>query len=592
VTTPGFTTRPELQGSFGMVSSTHWLASAAGMAMLEGGGNAFDAAAAAAFTLQVVEPHLNGPAGDLPVIFAEADGQPTVLCAQGTAPAGATIAHYRDYLGLDLVPGTGLLAAAIPGATPGWLTLLRDKGTKLLRDVLDFAIHYAEHGIPVLPQITSTITSVRDLLREEWTTSARVWLPGGEVPQPGSWLRNPTWAATLRRLVVEAEAASADRGVQIDHALRSWSSGFVAAAVEKFARTAWMDSSGERHAGVITAADMARWAPTYEQPSTIDFRGWTFAKTGPWGQGPVLLQQLALLDGFELRPGTADYIHKVVECAKLAFADREAFYGDAAPVPLDDLLSVEYTAARRALVGDSASGELRPGRPGGREPVLPPYPMLSDAMLDNPTVGEPTVNASGQTKGDTCHVDVVDQWGNIVAAMPSGGWLQSSPVIGELGFCLGTRLQMTWLADGLPASLTPGRRPRTTLSPSLGLRDGQALLAFGTPGGDQQDQWQVDFLLKHVVGGMNLQEAIDAPTFHTTHFPSSFYPRGASPRQVVVEDRFDSDVLDELRSRGHEVSLSGAWSLARICAVSRSPDNSVLRAAANPRGMQGYAAGR
>jgi gamma-glutamyltranspeptidase/glutathione hydrolase len=587
-----FTTRPELQGTVGMVSSTHWLASAAGMALLEAGGNAFDAAVAAGFTLQVVEPHLNGPGGDLPLLFAGPSLAPTVLCAQGPAPAAATIAHYRG-LGLDLVPGSGLLAAVVPGATAGWLTLLRDHGTKRLRDVLDSAIHYASTGIPLLPQMLRTIGSVAELFRDDWTTSAALYLTGGAAPVAGAWHCNPVWAATLRRLVEEAEAATSSREGQLDHALQSWTAGFVAEAIDAFAQTPWRDSTGERHVGVLTGADLAAWRPTYETPTTFDFHGWTVCKTGPWGQGPVLLQQLALLDGLDAAPGSAEFVHTVVEASKLAFADREAWYGDAAAVPMDALLDPAYTATRRALIGPSASGDLRPGSPDGHPPRLPDAIGGSGPRaVGDATTAEPTVSRTGQTRGDTCHVSVGDRWGNLVAATPSGGWLQSSPVIAALGFPLGSRLQMAWLQEGLPNSLTPGRRPRTTLSPSLALRDGEPVLAFGTPGGDQQDQWQLSFFLNHVLGGMNLQESIDAPTFHSAHFPSSFYPREAYPRQVVLEDRFDPAVLAQLRRQGHDVIVSDAWSLGRMCAVSRDPETSRLRAAANPRGQQGYAVGR
>ncbi len=584
-----------------MVSSTHWLASAAGMALLESGGNAFDAAVAAGFTLEVVEPHLNGPGGDLPLIFAGPSSQPTVLCAQGPAPAAADISHYRG-LGLDLIPGSGLLAAVVPGAVPGWLTLLRDHGTATLREVTEAAIHYARQGFPVLAQIARTIGNVAELFRAEWPTSAAAFLPGDGVPEAGTWLRNEGWAATLARLVTEAEAATADRDGQIEHALGSWSMGFVADEIGRFVQDPLWDSSGGRNPGVLTAADLAAWQPSYETPATLDFRGWTVCKTRAWGQGPVLLQQLALLDGSDLQPGTAEFVHTVVECAKLAFADREAWYGDAADVPLDALLSAAYTAERRALVGERADLDLRPGSPDGREPRLPD--ALAEAALRadsaagyDPTTAEPTLARAARSPsrstsgGDTCHVSVADRFGNLVAATPSGGWLHSSPVVAGLGFPLGSRLQMAWLQEGLPNSLMPGRRPRTTLSPSLALRDGEPALAFGTPGGDQQDQWQLGFFLNHVLAAMNLQESIDAPAFHSTHFPSSFYPRESYPGELVVEGRFDQTVLDELRRCGHRVVVNPDWSLGRMCAVSRDGAGH-LRAAANPRGMQGYAVGR
>lgn len=587
-----FTTRPELLGTFGMVSSTHWLASAAGMAALEAGGNAFDAAATAGFVLQVVEPHQNGPGGDLTAILCTAgDATPTVLCGQGPAPAGATIEHFHD-LGLGLVPGSGSLAAAIPGATPAWLTLLRDHGRLPLATVLSHAIGYAVDGYPVRPQMAETIGAVAELFATEWTSSAQIYLPHGVVARPGQRLDNPALAATYRRLVEEAEAVGSDRQAQYDAALTTWSSGFVAAAIGEFARVPAMDSSGRRHAGVLTASDMATWSPSYEQPAVLDWQGLTICKTAAWGQGPVLLQQLALLDGIPLEPGTADFMHTVVESAKLAFADREAWYGDAADVPLGELLSSDYAIARRALLAEDASYELRPGAPDGREPRLPELVRHRRSAPADPTTGEPTVSRDGSTRGDTVHVAVTDRWGNMIAAMPSGGWLQSSPVVPELGFPLGTRLQMTWLEEGLPNSLSPGRRPRTTLSPTMALRDGEPVLAFGSPGGDQQDQWQLTFLLHHVVGGLDLQAAIDAPTFHSTHFPGSFYPREAQPGQIVAEERVGQDAIAALRKRGHDVLLSGAWSLGRMCAVARGGDAGWLRAAANPRGMQGYAVGR
>ena len=595
-----FTTRPELKGTFGMVSSTHWLASSSGMAVLERGGNAFDAAVAAGFVLQVVEPQQNGAGGDLPLIFARADDKrPTVLCGQGVAPAGATLEHFRS-LGLDLVPGSGLLAAAVPGAVPAWLTLLRDHGTMELADVLAYAIGYARDGYPVSPALAQALADIEPMFREHWTTSAEVYLAGGSTPQAGSVFRNPVLAATYQRLVDAAgsggtggsgSSGGTSREARIDAALAAWSQGFVAEAVDAFARTAWRDSSGADHTGVITGADMAAWQPSYEEPVGYEFAGHTVFKTGPWGQGPVLLQQLALLQDQELTPGTVDFVHRVVEGAKLAFADREAWYGDGFDVPLATLLSPEYNAARRALIGPAASLDLRPGAPDGRPPRLPVRPGSAPVPADAST-GEPVAAGGGAARGDTVHVDVVDRWGTIVAAMPSGGWLQSSPVIPELGFCLGTRMQMTWLQDGLASTLTPGRRPRTTLSPTLVTRGEEPVLAFGSPGGDQQDQWQLLFLLNHLVGGMDLQAAIDAPTFHSSHFPESFYPRPAYPGRLVAEARLGAAVLDGLRARGHEVVVSGDWSLGRMCVVGRDPERGLVKAAANPRGMLGYAVGR
>jgi len=561
-----FTTRPELRGTFGMVASTHWCASAAGMAVLERGGNAFDAAVAAGFTLQVVEPHLNGPGGDMPAVLYDANADDVfVVCGQGPAPQAATIDAFRQR-GVDLIPGTGLLPAVVPGAFGGWLLMLERFGTWRLADVLEFAIGFAENGFPVIPSITRTIGQVEDVFRNEWPSSAEVFLP---APEPGTLFRSPGVARTYRRIVDESSGGS--RQQELDRARDAWYRGFVAEAVDEFVR---------EHDGFLAADDLAAWEATLEQPVSRDYRGHTVFKTGPWGQGPVFLQQLALLEGFELADASpVEFVHTVVECAKLAFADREAWYGDPefTDVPLELLLSKEYADERRALVGETASGELRPG---GDDPRLP-----------SPVTGTVTAGAGEPTRAsDTCHVDVADRWGNLVSATPSGGWLWSSPVVPELGFPLGTRAQMFWLEEGLPCSLEPGKRPRTTLSPSLAFRGGDAYLAFGTPGGDQQDQWSLNVFLQHVDRGLNLQEAIDAPSFDTNHFPSSFYPRDSKPRHVELEARFGEDVATELRERGHDVEVTAPWTLGRVSAVAR--ENGLLKGAANPRGMQGYAAGR
>ena len=527
-----FTTRPEIQGTFGVVASTHWLATATGMATLERGGNAFDAAVAAGFALQVVEPHLNGPGGDLPIILHGAGRDaPEVICGQGVAPRAATIAAYRA-LGLELVPGTGLLAAVVPGAFDAWMLLLRDHGTLSLRDVLTPAIGFARRGYPLVPMISAAIAGVRALFASEWPTSAAVYLPGGDVPAPGTLFCNPALAATYERVLAEAESAGGGRDAQIEAARRAWYRGFVAEAIDRFCRsTEVLDVTGRRHRGLLTADDLAAWQASVEPPLTYDYHGYTLCKAGPWSQAPVALQQLALLRGFDLAGLSATdqaFVHTLLECAKLAFADREAFYGDPdfVDVPMPALLGDAYNDARRSLVADAASLELRPGRIEGYGGAVP---LPSWSRPDHPGhgagIGEPSVarDQSAMTgPGDTCHVDVIDRDGNMVAATPSGGWLQSSPVIPELGFGLGTRAQMFWLDESHPAGLAPGKRPRTTLSPSLALRDGEPYLVFGTPGGDQQDQWALHVFLRHIHFGMNLQEAIDAPALHTEHAPSSF----------------------------------------------------------------------
>ncbi|MDB5591971.1 gamma-glutamyltransferase family protein [Enterovirga sp.] len=605
-----FTTRPEIDGTFGVVTTTHWLATAVGMGVLERGGNAFDAAVAAAFTLQVVEPHLNGPLGDVPIILHDARrGRQEVICGQGPAPAAATIAQMRG-LGLDEVPGTGLLAAVVPGSFDAWMLLLRDYGTLRPRDVLEAAIGYARDGFPLVERIPATIATVQALFREHWTSSAAVYLPGGEVPAPGALFRNPALAETYARVLREAESGGGGRDAEIERARRTWSQGFVAAAIDAFSRSQEvMDTSGRRHRGLLTGDDLARWEAHVETPVGIDYGRYRVLKAGFWSQGPAALQQLALLRGFELDgldPAGPDFIHLQVEAAKLAFADRDTFYGDPdfAPVPAETLLSEGYAAERRPLIGETASLEYRPGTIPGFGKSIGHRVGGERSAVGATGAGEPTVGRipsapreearrrerMGAVSGDTVHVDVIDRHGNMISATPSGGWLHSSPVIPELGFCLGTRGQMFGLDPEHPQALGPGRRPRTTLSPTLALRDGEPYLAWGTPGGDQQDQWVPQFFLRHVHAGMNLQEAIDAPAWHTEHFPSSFWPRTSRPGVLVVESRVSDATVAELRRRGHRVEIGEAWSEGRLTAASR--EGGRLRAAANPRGMQGYAAGR
>jgi gamma-glutamyltranspeptidase / glutathione hydrolase len=610
---PGpFTTRPEIEGTFGVVATTHWIATAIAMSILERGGNAFDAGVAAAFALQVVEPHLCGPGGDIPAILYDVKrGKPEVVCGQGPAPAGASIAHYRGTLGLDIVPGTGLLPACVPGTFESYMLILRDYGTMRLREVLEPALGYARNGHPLVERASSTIATVAQLFRDHWPSSAAVYLDRGKVPPAGTLFTNAQHAATYLRILWEAEAGGGGREKEIERARRAWSHGFVAEAIDAFCRTSEvMDVSGRRHKGVLRAQDMATWLPSIEEPVHLDYGNYRVLKPGPWTQGPVLLQMLALLKGFgldTLSPTEPDFIHLWTECAKLAYADREAFYGDPkfVGVPMQTLLSEPYNAERRKLVGMHASMEQRPGTiegfggkviikgtrevaAGAGEPTFAPMKAARNAA-------EQEVAADGRVRGDTVHIDVIDKDGNMFTATPSGGWLQSSPVIPALGWPLGTRGQMFWLEEGQPGSLAPGKRPRSTLSVGMAMRDGKPYMSWGTPGGDQQDQWSCQFFLRHTRLGsaaprMNLQEAIDAPAWHIEHFPLSFWPRTARPGALIVEGRLPKATILELQKRGHKVEVGADWSEGRLTATSQEGPR--RKAAANPRGMQGYAAGR
>ncbi|MBY6161693.1 gamma-glutamyltransferase family protein [Mameliella alba] len=594
-----FTTRPELTGTFGMVTSTHWLASAAGMKMLEAGGNAFDAAVAAGMVLTVVEPHLNGLLGDMPaLVWPAGTDAPVMICGQGTAPAAATVAHYRAE-GLDLIPGSGLLATVIPGAFDAWMVMLRDHGQMELRDVLAPAIHYAGAGHPILARAAGVIADHADLFRKEWPSSARVWLPGDAPPPPGGLFRNPDLAATLTRFCDEG-AGPASREARIDAARRAFYSGFVAEAIDDYLRDACvMDGTGQRRRGVLTGADMAAWQATTEPALAGEYHGWRVWKGGFWTQGPALLQCLNILrhTGIEATgPRVPEFLHLVVEAMKLGFADREAYYGDPlhAAIPGERLLSDSYAGERAALIGPWASLEQRPGRVPGLEHLADAFVARAARATPKGTGaggGEPTMAHLHRSEGDTVHLDVVDRWGNMVSATPSGGWLQSNPVIPGLGVPLNSRAQMFWLDEGLPTTLAPGRRPRTTLTPSMARAPDGTRLAFGTPGGDSQDQWQLILLLHLVHHGMSLQESIDAPLVLSGHLQSSFYPRAADPGALLAEPGFDPGTIQTLRARGHRVTEAEPWSLGRLTAAAQGPDG-ILRAAATPRLMQAYAVGR
>lgn len=581
-----FTTRPTLQGTFGMTASTHWLATASAQAVLERGGNAFDAAVAGAFVLHVVEPHLNGPGGDMTGVFTTAGNpsEPVVLMGQGPAPAAATRGHYLAER-LELVPGAGALAAAVPAAVDAWLLLLRDHGTWDLADVLSFAIGYARNGHPVLDRVAGTIASVAGLFREHWPTSAALWMPDGNVPAGGDIVKNVAYADVLEQLIAAGQDAEADGGTpaprpaRIDAARREWREGLVAKAAVEFLAEPHRHSSGTDHAGVITEADFAAFSAGYEPAATLEFRGHTIAKTGPWGAGAGAAADAR--DPGRVRRRAPGSLHR----ARRAHHPGGAEAGHRGPRGVlrrrrgAPGLPAGQGVCRGAPAADRGEGLASvPARRGSRpHTLLPPLrteylPPSLAARGDGAFagVGEPTVQPTGETRGDTCHIDVVDQWGNMVSATPSGGWLQSSPAVPGLGFCLGTRLQMTWLEDGAPSTLTPGKRPRTTLTPTLVLRSGQAVAALGSPGGDQQDQWQLLYLLRTIVGGYEPQQAIDAPAFHTTSIPGSFWPRTWTPGGAVVEDRLGDGVIAGLEARGHVVPGRGTGPSAACrpwCAV-------------------------
>jgi gamma-glutamyltranspeptidase/glutathione hydrolase len=581
----GFTTRPVYYGTHGIICSGHYLAARAGQLMFDKGGNAIDAAVASGFALNLLEPHNNGLGGEVPILIHTAKEKKVVaISGQGFAGEKATVDWFRE-AGVKIIPGDGFLPATVPAAFGSWSLALMRFGTLTLKDVLEPVIDYAASGFAIYPGMRNAIAGLARRFRDEWPSSAAVYLPDGRVPAVGELHRNPDWAKTLKK-VVEVETREAKRGREaaIQSAIDYWYRGEVAETVVGFMTgTEIRDASGKKHRGLLTKDDFAAWKPEVDEPVSVDYRGLTVFKCPPWTQGPVFLQQLRLLEGFDLGKlghNSPEYIHTVIESAKLAFADRERFYGDPkfVDVPMKMLLSKEYSDERRKLIDPKkASTEMRPGhgpktKPDEEEAVRP----TPDDLLH---------------RADTTHTCALDRHGNMMAATCSGGWIPSSPVVPGLGFPMGTRGQMFWLDPHQATALQPRKRPRTTLTPSLVLKDGKPFMVFGTPGGDQQDQWTLQFFLNLVDFRMSLQAAADAPSFHSNHFPSSFYPREAHTAEVVVEGRIPEATRRELEARGHKVKTVGDWVNGKVMGAQINEQTGVLSGAVSPRGQIGYVMG-
>jgi gamma-glutamyltranspeptidase/glutathione hydrolase len=549
--------------------------------MFARGGNAIDAAVAATLVEGLVNPHMHTIGGEAPMLIYVANAK-QVVAVNGNmaAPRMATIDRYRS-LGLDLVPGEGLLAAGVPAAFDALAAALGSFGTLTLADVVEPTLKLCEDGMPMHAGLSGHGDTPEDLsgligraslrsnerkFRERWPTSSAIYLPNGELPRPGDLIRNPALANFFRRLV-DAEAGARNRGREaaIQAARDRFYRGDIAREIVR-----WSQANG----GLLDENDLSQFATRFEESVAIDYHGVTVHKCKPWSQGPVFLQQLRILDGFDLQRmghNSADYIHHSVEAAKLAFADREAYYADPEfhQVPLEGLLSRKYAELRGALIDPkSASMEQRPGDPVGMRALLQ---------------GERTEARSWGS--GTTHVTAADRHGNMVACTASGGWIPSSPVIDTLGFPLGTRMQTFYLDEHHPNALKPGKRPRTTLTPSVATRDGQPFLSFGTPGGDQQDQWTLQFFINLVDFGMGVQEAIEAPRFSTAHFPSSFYPHNSMPGFVRLEDRIGTLIADELRARGHRVVVRPSWCEGHVLGIRFDPARRLLEGGADPRGQ-------
>ena len=596
----GFTTRPVVMGTRGVVTSGHYLATAAGFRMMEQGGNAIDAAAAMCFCLNLLEPQSNGLAGEVPtLIYSARERKVYELSGMGWSPQAFTIDWCREQ-GIDLIPGDGYLPACVPAVVGTWAAALARFGTMSFGEVVQPAIELAENGYPVYDSLHNSLASNVAKFTELYPSTGEVYLPGGKAPAVGELHRNPEWAETLRILCrAEKAAAGGGRVAGIEAARDAFYKGEIAERILDFiTSTPVEDASGSTLAGLLSYEDFAEWEAEFSEPVSVNYHGLDVHKCSGWTQGPVFLQQLTLLEGFDLAAmghNSADYLHTLIECAKLAFADREAHYGDPKfdNVPFDRLLSKAYADERRALVGERASPEMRPGDAGGGFPAYATIDVAEDNRRALQVAAREVrdLGLGHAHVGDTTHLDAVDREGNMVAATPSGGWLGTSPVIRGLGFPIGTRGQMFYLNPARPNALAPRKRPRATLTPSLVMRNNEPFMVFGTPGGDGQDQWTLQFFLNFVHFGMNLQEALDAPTVHSVHFPSSFYPREAYPGRMVAEGRIASEVLAELGRRGHEVEVTGDWSNGKPMGIRAAGPGGVIAGAVSPKGIIGHALG-
>ena len=560
-------------GTHGMVATEHYLSALIGVDILKRGGNAADAAVAATLAEGVLNPHMHTLGGEVPMLIYMADsGQVSAINGNTAAPQRATIEWFTDQ-GMSLIPGEGLLAAGVPAAPGALITALERFGTMTLADVMQPALELARDGFPVHPGLVGpsdylefSIWHSLETFQERWPTSARLYLPQGRLPEVGTIFRNSDLAQTFEQLLLaERQAASQGRSAGLNAARKAFYQGDIARLIASFV---------QRHGGLLDVDDLAAFETKVEAPVSVDYRGYTVFKCGPWSQGPVFLQQLRLLEGYDLQAmghNTAAYIHCVAEAAKLAFADREAYYGDPdfVHVPLEELLSEAYTTARRTLIDPTrASRELRPGDPINGKALW---------SRQGPLVGR-------EWQRGTVHVAVVDRQRNLVAATPSGAWLSGSPVVEGLGFPLTTRIQVFYLDHQHPNALAPRKRPRTTLTPSLALRHGKPFMAFGTMGLDQQDQWTLQCFLNVVEFGMPLQAAIEAPKFSSKHFPGSIYPHTAEPGVLRVEGRVPYEVRRSLQAKGHQIVIQPDWIEGYVVGVQVDPERGVVYGGADPRG--------
>jgi gamma-glutamyltranspeptidase/glutathione hydrolase len=577
------TFRPVVRGSRAVVAGGHPLVAEAGLRMLHRGGNAVDAGVAAVLAGSVIEFSHFGFGGEVPVIIKPANKPVITINGQGTAPALATREFFEKRAGENreegsgrnnnrpgLIPSTGPLAATVPGVLDAMVVALDNFGTMKLADVLQPAIELAE-AFPIDELRVSYIRNTRKVY-EQWPSSRAVFLPNGEEPKVGDIFVQKDLARTLRELV-EVERKNRGRGRHASlEAVRDY---FYRGPIAK-RYCAAIEQAG----GLMRASDMASFRAEIEQPAKIKYRDYEVYKVGFWSQGPAFLQMLNLLEGYDLKAmehNSTDYLHTVAEAMKLAFADRDRYYGDPrfAKVPGAELLSKEYSEMRRGLIDPkSASLEQRPGDPVNKKSLT--------ALIGSAGTGPSEVPEAERANDTTC-VNVIDAQGNVFSATPSGAWLPSF-IAGDTGIPISSRMQSFLLTQGHPNELKPGKRPRITLTPTLVMKDGRPFAALSTPGGDNQEQALLQVLLNVIEFGMNPQEAVEAPRFETSHLVSSFDDHKFNPGGLQVEGRIKQAVIDELRARGHKIELRGDFgSSSAPTIIIYDPQRKVMQAGADVR---------
>jgi gamma-glutamyltranspeptidase/glutathione hydrolase len=568
------TFRPVVRGKRGAVAAGHPLAAEAGLRVLRQGGNATDAGCATILAASVIEFSHFSFGGEVPIIIKPTNGAVTVINGQGTAPKLATRNFFLEQAkkgGPSFIPSSGILPATVPGVLDAVVTALDRFGTKSLGEVMQPAIELAD-GFPIDELRASYIANTRKVY-EPWPSSTKVFLPNGKLPKPGEMFSQPDLARTLRGIVQAEQLAKArGRHAALAAARDYFYKGAIAKRISGFC---------EANGGLLRAGDLAGFHAKVEAPAHSSYRGFEIYKTGFFAQGPVMLETLNLLEGYDLQAmkhNSASYIHTLTEAMKLGFADRDRYYGDPdfVRVPGNELLAKDYAAMRRSLIDEKrASLEQRPGDPVNKKPLVNsgPTPALT---------GKSSVPEVERANDTTC-VNVIDKDGNLFSATPSGAWLPAV-VAGDTGVLLGQRMQSFLLEDGHPNVLQPGKRPRITLSPTLVLKDGKPFLVLSTPGGDNQDQSLVQVLLNIIEFGMNVQEAVEAPRFQTLHLVSSFDDHRFNPGVLNLEDRISPDVRADLSSRGHKIEVQSSWGNPSAPTVIRFyTDSGVIEAGADPR---------